>query len=133
MVAASTDVEKNVEQCAFGPRMPARAESLVSQLRELEGEELARIRQLMVSLDLPERMARRAAEIASFNPQSAIRLVNAMRRLFSYYQIDRALESAGYLHTQAERAKRHRIGGNTKLAELIEAHIYELTGSEIAD
>jgi hypothetical protein len=125
-VSQACQINALVRRCAFEPQMPKRAEMLALTVAQLKKKEQKRTRALMRQVGLPERMARRATEVAHFNAAAAINIVSLMLHLFRRSTLAKALQSAGYFEKQAERARRHRRGGNRPMAELIEDHLREL-------
>jgi len=125
-MTASQDITRLVERCAYGNRMPMRSEQFAQIVSRLSGRELRRARAAMRQVNLPERMANRAAEISHFNPIGAIRIVDSMWQLFRPSTVLAALRATGYIEKQTARATRHQEGGNSDLAGLIFSHISEL-------
>ena len=116
-------IEHMVHRCAHRSRMPKRATELTKVVGRLRGKELRRVRALMRESGLPGYMALRAAEIAHFNPDGAMCIVNSMLQLFRPEVVAAALEQENYLEKLSARADRHRNGGNALFAEKIDTHL----------
>lgn len=127
---ASQEVIQLATSPAFSKRMPARSEALARQVVQLSRRDRRRADAAFRQTKLLDRMARRATEIAGFNPHPAIRIVNAMRHISRDTAVLEALRQAGYLQKQATRAARHLAGGNEETAGLIRQHLLDLNADK---
>lgn len=129
---SATKADHLIMGCAFKPGMTISSERLVIAVGQLKGKELRRAKALMRKLELPRRMAHRAVEVANFNQNSAIRIVNSMQELFRPETVTHALEANGYTGKLSIREIRHRKGGNAAQADLIATHLRELRARSFA-
>ncbi len=100
------DIIELIHHCAFSNRLPNRAESLAAKLLELSPEGRRRAQEEMESVDLIDRMARKAAQLAGcklpHTQQAANRIADAMYRIFGEGNADYFLKRAGWKQRRSQ-------------------------------
>lgn len=94
------DIIELIHRCAFSGRLPRRAELLAAKLNGLSLEAKRRAQDEMASVNLIDRMARRAVQLAGCKlphaQQAANRIANAMRQIFGEGKANYFLKRAGW-------------------------------------
>ncbi|HEY5550149.1 MAG TPA: hypothetical protein VIK37_03070, partial [Candidatus Saccharimonadales bacterium] len=121
-------VVRHAETCAFRNQLPKRITELVERFDELTHTQRCRARSKMKRLQLHERMARRATEIASVNIGSAERVIEAMIRIFGREATIAYLMEHNYTTKLLHRSERHKKHGDHRNAEILRAHVAHYFG-----